>query len=353
MITHNKPCLDSKDIEAISSVVKDGQLAHGAIVQKFENTLTRYLGAGGQSSVVSSGTAALYLALWVLGVGPQDEVILPTYVCSALLNAIYMLGAMPVLVDVNIEDFNISYKGTKNAITRNTKVIIIPHTYGVPVELKQFKSLGIPIIEDCAQSFGAEYEGQKTGTIGDISVFSFYATKLLTTGHGGMVYSKKKSLIEKIRDYREFDYRRIYYPRFNFKMTDLQAALGLSQLRKINFFLCRREAIAQQYSSTLQKYRIQSQVQSAVGRRVYYRYVICSRKIRQLKREFLKRRIKTIIPIENWELLHRLLRRPLKFFKNAERLSVSTLSLPIYPSMKDIEINAVCKALSDICERIS
>ena len=141
-------------------------------------------------------------------------------------------GAIPVIVDINQDDFNISYESVCRSISENTKAIIIPHIYGIPSNLKEFKKLGIPIIEDCAQSMGAEVEGKKVGTFGDISIFSFYATKLLTTAKGGAVYSKNDDLMNFIEDLVNFDYRKTYKIRYNYRLSDLQASIGLSQLKK-------------------------------------------------------------------------------------------------------------------------
>jgi len=348
MIEHNKPCLNKNDSDILSQTLRRSDLAQGRIVESFENDLSKYLGRNSQTCVVSSGTSALFLALWALGIKSGDEVLAPSYVCSAILNAIFMLKAKPLLVDINPDDFNISYESTKKLITKKAKAIIIPHTYGVPADLSKFKKLGLPIVEDCAQALGATYKDQKVGTIGDVGVFSFYATKLMTTGHGGMISSRNKFFINKIKDYREFDLRKKYFPRFNFKMTDIQAALGLSQLKRLNSFIKKRENIAQRYTKVLLGFNLERQMNKSGGKRIYYRYVIISKNVLKLKQVLLKNAVKAIVPITSEELLHNYLRLPKKRFPHAENVSKNTLSLPIYPAMKNNEITKVCNILEKI-----
>jgi len=203
----------------------------------------------------------------------------------------------------------------------------------------------VPIIEDCAQAIGAEYKTKKVGTIGDIAIFSFYATKLLTTGHGGMIYSGNKSYIDRVRDYINFDYRRNYYPRFNFQLSDIQAALGLSQLDKLDYFLKRREIIAKQYMSAFKDSNLQFQQMCVAGKRVYYRFVIRVNKPYKLINFLGKSGIQVIVPIESWELLHRYLKLPRKNFIIAEKIARSTISLPLYPALKDKEVKYIIKTV--------
>jgi len=350
-IVHNKPTLALSDIEKVSAVLNSGWVAQGEKVKMLEETLCNYLGVDGYGVAVSSGTAALYLALFALGIDKGDEVILPTYVCSALLNAIFFVGAIPVLVDVNLDDFNISFKKVKKKITKKTKAIIVPHIYGVPSDIDKFLGLGIPIIEDCAQSVGARINGQMVGTFGDISVFSFYATKLFTTGQGGMVVSRKLKLIKKIKDFREFDCRKKYKRRFNFQMTDIQAALGISQLKKLSSLLRRRREIATKYMEILRKSNNNFTLQEVnKGKeRVWYRFVLRSGKgVKKTQKLFKDSGIQTIVPIRTYELLHRYLKVDKKDFKNSEELAETTTSIPVYPSLKKEEVLRIIRIMRKI-----
>lgn len=344
-IRHNAPFLGDDEAALVTDVIKSGLIAQGSTVEEFERAFCRYMGTAGSSCAVSSGTSALFLALYALGVGRGDEVIMPTYVCSALLNAVYMLRATPVPVDVDGADFNISPKEARKAVSKRTKTIIVPHIYGVPADMAGLKKLGVPIIEDCAQAMGSECAGKKAGTIGDVSVFSFFATKLMTTGHGGMVFSKNKGLIEKVRDYRQFDCRKRYYPRFNFQMTDMQAALGIRQLEKLSSFLKRREAIALKYIKALKGKDIGFQEARPGDRRVYYRFVLVRDRVGMIRKAMDRVHVRTIVPVEGWELLHRYLKMDLRRFPVAEMIAASTVSIPVYPALKDGEVDDIVGVL--------
>lgn len=146
-------------------------------VCEFEKQLSDYQSSKGRAIAVESGTSAIHLALLALGVKKGDRVILPTYVCSAVLNAVSYTGATPVIADTSSKDFNTSCQEVKQKITNKTAALIIPHMNGIPADIQDLLDLGVPVIEDCAQSIGAKIDGKKTGTLGDIAIFSFYATK--------------------------------------------------------------------------------------------------------------------------------------------------------------------------------
>ncbi|MBI5682451.1 MAG: DegT/DnrJ/EryC1/StrS aminotransferase family protein [Deltaproteobacteria bacterium] len=189
MIPHSKPTIEKEELSAVSDVLSLGQISQGLQVKEFERHFEEFFGLK-KAVAVNSGTSALHLALIAVGVKTGDEVVIPSFVCTALLNAVNYIGAVPVIADINEEDFNLSPGDTKKRITKKTKAIIIPHMFGTPCnEIHGFKDIGIPIIEDCAQSIGAKISGHYVGTMGDVSTFSFYATKIMTTGEGGMVAS--------------------------------------------------------------------------------------------------------------------------------------------------------------------
>lgn len=348
IIQHNKPSLGQEEILALAKVINKGWIAQGEEVLKFENEFSHYLGGkDGQAVAVSSGTAALYLSLYGLDIKSGDEVIVPTYVCSAVLNAIFMAGAKPILADINKEDLNISYSETIKKINKKTKAIIITHTFGYPADLGKFINLGIPLIEDCAQALGTGWKGKPVGNFGQAAVFSFYASKVIATGYGGLVYSKNKNLINKIRDYREFDCRRDYKPRFNFQMSDLEAALGREQLKKLPGFLKRRRQIAAVYKKILpgDKYW---PIESDGRRPNYYRFLLKTSKVKAVKNYLMERGVKTIVPIDTYELLHRYLKQDPKDFLASEKIAKTTLSLPIYPALLSEELGIIKQILLEI-----
>ncbi|MDP4093175.1 MAG: DegT/DnrJ/EryC1/StrS aminotransferase family protein [Bacillota bacterium] len=336
-ISHNKPSIDENEEKAVAEVLKSKWIATGEKVKEFEKLISNYIGNHDSNAVaVSNGTTAIYLSLVALGVKPSDEVIMPTYVCSALLNAVNMLGAKPVITDVDYEDFNVSYNSLIEKINENTKAIIVPHLFGVPAEIHNLKELGIPIIEDCAQAIGSKIDSKSVGVFGKIAVFSFYATKMITTGQGGMVYSNDRSIIDNIRDYINFDCRTDYYPRFNFQMTDIQGALGIAQFGKLKDFLDKRKKIAETYQKIcFQKGWDYQKPKSDIYLQNWYRFIIKGDTIfiQKLKTFLNDNEIKSIVPIERYELLHNYLKQSADDFENAELISQSTLSLPIYPDL--------------------
>ena len=342
MIPHNRPSISNLDTESVTKSLLSRQLAAHSKVNDFELMFTNFLGNCGNSISTSSGTAALYLALYAIGIKENNEVIIPTYTCSSILNAIFMHKAKPVLIDIDPLTWNLDYSQVEKACNKKTKAIIVTHTFGNPCDLNLFKSLGIPIIEDCAQSLGSLVNNQKTGTLADISTFSFYATKFITTGEGGMVFSKKRDLVEKIRDYINFDYRQNYYPRFNFKLTDFQAALGISQLERISIFLRKREKISTKYKKNLSKKIIRWQlVQNSKCKANNFRCIALVDNPKKIISHLKKNNINAIIPIEKFELLNKYLNLKNKTFPIAEYISEHTISLPIYPDLREKDIREI------------
>lgn len=349
MIPHNKPSLGIEEATVIKSVIQSGWIAQGKQVKNFEDEFSNFLSQEFSPScavAVSNGTSALYLALASFDIGFGDEVILPTYTCSAVLNAVFMTGAKPVLVDIDSRNLNISFSETVKKINKKTKAIIITHTFGYPVDLDNFLNLGIPVIEDCAQALGSKLCNRYVGTFGDISTFSFYASKVLTTGNGGMVFSKNKKLLAKIKDFREFDCRKNFKPRFNFQMSDIQAAMGRVQLKRLPSFLEKRKTIANKYYNVLSLEKVFPPRDIIGGDPNFFRFLIQTSKPSKIIKYLEKKGIKTIVPIENYELLHNYLKLNKNFFLVSEIISRTTLSLPIYPALSDQEVRYITKALS-------
>ncbi len=351
MILHNKPYFDKSDEEAVVRAIQSGYVAQGHQVKCLENELATYIGIK-QSVLVNSGTTALYFALYTLGVEKDDEVILPTYVCSALLNAINMRGAKPVLTDINELDFNINWEDVDRKIGKRTKAIIVPHIHGCPSFILGDKYNNIPIIEDCATALGSYIveSGKKehVGNKGVLSIMSFYATKFCAMGYGGFVMTNNDELNEKVINYREFDCVEEYEPRFNFQVSDLNAALGRSQLRKVNLFLERRKAIRERYDEAFDKKGITRQNPQIDCEYNNYRYIIRLTEAERGKfSEYLQDKgVRTIIPIETYELLHNYLKLEPNDYPVAENVAKTSLSIPCYPSLKDEELDYIIKTIN-------
>ncbi|MDC0198385.1 DegT/DnrJ/EryC1/StrS aminotransferase family protein [Candidatus Thioglobus sp.] len=333
MIEHNKITLGKQEQQAVSKVLDSGYIAQGKEVEKFENEFSDFLGLPEQHAVaLSSGTSALFMSLWSLK-AKHKSIAMPVYVCSSLRNAVAMVQANELLLDNAIDSPNISLNQLKKS---NADFAIIPHMFGLPNQIQNINN--IDIIEDCAQSLGASIGNEKTGLIGKAGIFSFYATKLMTSGgQGGMFVSKDKNLVDKVRDYREFDYRRDKKERFNFQMTDIQASIGRVQLRKLPSFLERRKEIFALYKESGLDL-----ISSENNSSVYYRAVIRINDPARVKDKLLKQSIKTIIPIEDWELLG-----DVDNFKNAYNLTQTTLSLPIYPLLTNKEVKSIINQVGE------
>lgn len=347
MIPHNRPTLSQQDSDAMAKVIASGYVAQGKQVAAFERQMADYVGLK-SGCALSSGTASLFVALKVAGVQTGDKVIIPTYVCSALLNAIYMAGAQPVLLDVDRENFNIIWNQVLDAIDEQTKAVIVPHIHGVPAYIdKDSLPDGVTLIEDCATAVNSfvEYSGERkhVGHIGSMAVFSFYATKYFTCGQGGMICTDDEEFYNRIVDYRDFDCCETYIPRFNLQMTDIQAAMGLSQMDRLHEFATRRNEIAAAYRDICDQNGWKYQ-----GRGNNYRFIIkldSEAKRDELMKIMEQNDIRCIIPIERYELLHNYLHLDAKLYPNAEEIASRTLSLPIYPSLTNEELERITNIL--------
>ena len=345
MIPHSRPTIDQNDIDAVDAVLRSGWLAQGERVLKFETVLASLIGAGG-AVAVSSGTAGLHLALRALGVGEGDEVVIPGFVCPALLNAVLYVLALPVLADIDRETFNIDVRDLKRRMTRKTKAVIVPHMFGLPADIREIVALGVPVIEDCAQALGSRYGGAPTGSFGVLSVFSFYATKVICTGEGGMVAANDLQLLERIRDLRDYDEKDDCLLRYNYKLTDLQAALGLSQIRRLPVLIERRRAIARQYDVLLRECLLPAPVCPPDREHIYYRYVIRSKQAAELLAAGEEAGIAYRRPV--FKPLHHYLGTT--GYPETEAAFIETVSLPIYPSLSDAEVETILQSLRSILQ---
>lgn len=316
-------------------------LTQGVLTEEFENKVSQYLGAHG-GVATSSGTAALVLALQVLGLGPDDEVILPTYVCRSVLEAVITVGAKPVLCDVG-QEWVMTPESVEPHLSQRTTAIIAVHTYGLAADINSLSSFGPPIIEDACQSFGLIIDEKSAGSMGSIGVLSFHATKCLTTGEGGMLVTKNPEMIEKaraIRDGSQNLLRRVPAP-----LSDLQAALGISQLDRYGVFLNKRKQIQKEY------YKVISDklgwVSGIFDRDFLYRFVMKNNGgFGLISKQFGVSNVCVRRGVDS--LLHREMSLPDEQFKNAVSLYNRTVSVPFYPALTESEIGRVCDALSSI-----
>ena len=283
MIPVCEPTLQGNELKYAEEAIKSGWISSaGKFIQQFEEDFSKYCGVK-YGIACSSGTAALHLALEAAGIGKGDEVIIPTFTMVASCNAVIYAGAKPVLVDSEMETWNIDVNKIEEKITDKTKAIMVVHTYGHPVDMDKVKEIAnkhkLLIIEDAAEAHGAEYKGKKAGSLGDIACFSFYANKIITTGEGGMVVTNNKEFAERARALRNHFFGE---PRFlhnhlgyNYRMTNVQAAIGVAQLEKIEDYINARRKNAQLYNELLSKVKgIKTPSEAEWAKNVYWMYGI-------------------------------------------------------------------------------
>jgi perosamine synthetase len=301
-----EPDLSGNEEKYIIKCIRSGWISSkGKFVEQFEENFASYIGVK-HAITVSSGTAALHLALASLDIKPGDEIIMPTFTMIACANAAKYLGAKPVLVDSEISTWNIDPNKIEEKITSKTKAIMVVHIYGHPADMdpimKIAKKYGLYVIEDAAEAHGAEYKGKKVGSIGDIGCFSFYANKIITTGEGGAVVTNDDEIAEKVRRLRDQAYNANLRKwlihddiGYNYRLTNLQAAIGLAQLERIEEFINRHRENAYYYNSLLKNIRgITLPPEMPWAKNVYWMYtILIDEEILGITRDDLMRKLET------------------------------------------------------------
>lgn len=277
-IPHSRPALGAEEIEALRDVVASGMIAQGPRVEQLECAVAGMLQPVDKGSMagvaVSSGTAALYAALRALGIGAGDEVLLPAFVCASVLQAVRTAGAAPRFVDCDPKTFNLDPADARRKLSRHTAAVIVAHLFGLPADVEELMGLGPPVIEDCAQTLGAKYRDRLVGACGEISICSFYATKLLAAGEGGMVLGSDAAVLEDVRRLRDCDAPDSTEWAFNFKMSDLHAAVGLAQLQRFSERLARRKTLADRYHTAFRHLQVRQPRQPDDREHQYFRFVV-------------------------------------------------------------------------------
>lgn len=255
-----EPVIGEKEIEYVIDALKSGWVSSlGVYIEKFEKAFADYLGVDYAISV-GNGTEGLHLAFHALGIGVGDEVIVPDLTFVATAHSVIQTGAEPVFVDIDPNSFCIDSSILEDAISEKTKAIAPVHLYGQPANMSEIQMIAkkhdLFIIEDAAEAHGAEFCGKKVGSFGDVGVFSFYGNKLITTGEGGMVVTNDSNLASRLRflkDHGMSPKRRYYHSElaFNYRMTNIQAALGLAQLEQIDLFIEKKQQILDWYREDL------------------------------------------------------------------------------------------------------
>ncbi len=271
IIPHFRPDFDEHEAKAARDVILSQHIAQGEMVAQLESRLCGLIGRQ-YGCAVSSGTSALTLGLLALNTGPGDEVIIPSYTCSALWHAIKAVGASPIFADIESRTFNLDPQKVKEKISPRVKAVIFPHMFGQPGYIEDVVALGIPVIEDIAQAVGAKIGGKPAGALGRITVMSFYATKMLGAGEGGAILTDSAEIAEKIKNLRQYDELDDLQLRFNAKMTDITAAIALEQVKKLDAIIQRRKTIFTGYANVLNDH-LQIPVSDGTLQSNYYRCV--------------------------------------------------------------------------------
>ncbi len=343
MIAHSKPWLSEEDNIAVQEVLHSGQISEGHMVAAFEHTFSHYLDLFG-GVATSSGTTALVLALKAVDI-EKGDVLIPSYVCRNVYDAVRWAGGYPILYDID-KDWAPTAESIQLRITSNTKAIILVHTFGISADSESICKLGYPVIEDCCQAIGFQLNGRTVGAKGKYCVVSFHATKLMTTGEGGMVLTSEQGAFERIAEIKYGDTLNRYV-RLNFPMTDLQAALGLSQLKKYDIFLSRRAAIAEYYYDALAPWPEALPI-SIKDKSIFFRFPLRIKKLdfERVKIWYLERGIHVRRGVD--AVLHRQIGLADQEYSNSTLHFEETLSIPIYPALQDSQVEYIVQKTKEM-----
>lgn len=358
MIQLSVPTITEQMRAKVLEILDSGRFIKGPNVEAFEEEFSRYCGARYGVSA-NSGTSAIFIALKALGIGPGDEVIVPSHTFVASATPVLMVGATPVFVDIN-DDYLMDVADVERKITSRTKAVICVHLYGQMCDmvklLKLKEKFGFALVEDCCQAHGAEYDGQRAGSFGEAGCFSFFPSKNMTVaGDGGMVvtsdeklYNTMKMLRDHGRDYsmKEGKYKSTILG-YNFRMSEIAAAMGLCQLKLIDDWSERRRDIARQYDELLTDKLIKP-LAAKNKKHVYHLYVIRMKRRDELKDFLHKNDIETGIhypvPVHKQPIFEEC-RLP-----NTEKVCREILSLPMYPLLGDEQVTHISNKINEFFE---
>lgn len=372
LLSYGRQNIEEPDVWAVAEVLRSDWLTTGPKVREFEKAFGRFVGVG-QAVALSSGTAALHAAMHALGVGPGDEVIVPTLTFVASANCVLYQGATPVFADVDAQTLLLDTNDVKRKITPKTKAIIAVDYAGHPCDYDGLRNLaashGAILIADACHSLGASYKGRAVGTLADLNVFSFHPVKAMTTGEGGVVTTESAELGDRLRRFRNHGISGDHFEReqngswfyemidlgYNYRITDIQCALGLSQLRRLPEWVVRRQAIAYRYDQAFADLpAVQLQAVRPEVCHAYHLYVI---RLDSTNLSADRARVFTALRAEGIGVnvhylpvhLHPYYRRRFGtgpgLCPKAEAAYEEILSLPIFPSMRDEDVENVIEAL--------
>ena len=363
----NEPVITPAAKRYVRQALETGWVSSaGPCIEKFEEAFARVIGVR-HAVTVTSGTAALHCALAALGVGPGDEVIVPDFTMIASAFAVLYTGAAPVFVDVEPDTFNLDPSLLKAQMTKRTKAIMPVHIYGHSCDMDPIlafaKEHGIAVLEDAAEAHGALYKGKPCGSLGAVSAFSFYGNKIVTTGEGGMVCTDDDALAKRVRSFKDLSHspgHRFLHDAigYNYRMTNLQAALGLGQLEHLHEFLETKERMARHYGRRLGKILgLRLPMTKDYAKNVHWMYAVLVEEPFGISRDALAAALKSrgidtrtfFLPCHSQPAIQK--RSPSSVaYSVTERIARQGLYLPSGLAITEVQIERVCDAIEEIEE---
>jgi perosamine synthetase len=375
VIPVSEPLLDGREKELLTRCIDTGWISsEGPFVTEFERGFSDYVGTD-FGIAVCSGTAALETALYALGIRKDDEIIMPSFTIISCALAALRLGAKPVLVDIDPETWNMDVNSVESKITQKTRAIMPVHIYGHPVDMDPLFDIssryGLRIVEDAAEAHGAEYFSQskdrwiKCGNMSDAACFSFYANKIITTGEGGMVLTNDQTVADRAASYRDLCFKpskRFYHTElcYNFRMSNLQAALGVAQFERIEEFVAIKRLLGRYYREKLQDVPyVRFQVEKPYARTVHWMYAIELDEVSEINAERMIDLLKErhigarpfFIGLHAQPVFARMGLFREEAYPNTDRAHERGLYLPSGLALTTEQIDTVCNALQDIMGR--
>ena len=364
MITFSKNEISKKDIKIVSQILNSGWLTHGKYTNLFEKEFAKFTSSK-YAITVSSCTAALHLSCIALGFKKGDEIIAPAMTHTATSHAIEYVGAKVIFADIDILTGNLTLENLKKKITNKTKGVILVHMAGIPVEIDKIinfcKKKKIRVIEDCAHAVGSYFKNKHVGNFGETGCFSFYPTKQITTGEGGILITNNKKIFQEIKKLKAFGINKDIRERknqgeydvkslgFNYRMTDFQAALGYLQLNRYKKNLMKRKLIAKRYIKNLQNFSAVKFPKFNKNNSYFIFPILCNKFRNELLNFFKKKKIGVSVHYKT-ELPRMTYYRKKYFFKknsykNAHQYAIQNISLPIYPKLSLKNVDFICNMI--------
>ena len=363
MIPINLPKIGEEEIEAVAKVMRSGPLTNalgaGPMVTKFEKNFAKFAGTK-HAIAVNTGTAALHSAIVAAGVKQGDEVILPSFTFVATAEAVVMAGGKPVFADINPETYHVSPDEIDKAVTKKTKAIVPVDLYGLPVDVKPIRKIAaehdLAIVEDAAQAHGATYSGKPAGIFADASCWSLYASKNMTTGEGGVVTTDSDSMAETLRLIRTHGEKAKYASLmlgYNYRMPEIQAAIGLVQLEKLPSFVAKRRENAKRLTKLLAASdRLKLPEESAEQQHSWYLYTVRlqnatenerNKIVEELRRKDIGTEVYYINPVHLMPYYRESFGE--RRLPETEKAAKQVFSLPIHPAVTEAQVDYIGKTL--------